>query len=241
MAKLTDSSEHSENSTPDIGKVNPGDFRRLQPFTRSFGYDRGQPIDRYYINQFLAKNSVAISGHVVEIGDDRYTRRFGTGAVTRSDVLDQDHPDSTPTIIADLTNADHVPSDTFDCIIITQTLQFIYDINAAVGTLYRILKPGGVLLASIPSLSAICRYDMDRWGDYWRLTSAAASKLFATYFGDENVQVEAHGNVLVAAAFLYGMAAEELSAEELNFKDQDLEVLITLRAVKILSDAKKNP
>jgi SAM-dependent methyltransferase len=237
MAHLAATSEHSENTTPDIGKANLGDFRRLQPFTRSFGYDRGQPIDRYYINQFLGKNSAAISGHVVEIGDDRYTRRFGTGAVTRSDVLDQDHPDSTPTIIADLTNADHVPSDTFDCIIITQTLQFIYDMNGAISTLYRILKPGGVLLASIPSLSAICRYDMDRWGDYWRLTSAAAHKLFAIFFRDENVQVEAHGNVLVAAAFLYGMAAEELTTEELNFKDRDLEVLITLRAVKMRSDA----
>ena len=221
-----------QQETPTVGKVNFGDLRRLEPLTRSFGYDRGQPIDRYYINKFLAQYATDISGHVVEIGDDRYTKRFGGNRVTRSDVLDQDHPDSTPTIIADLTNADHVPSDAFDCIIITQTLQFIYDIGAALTTLHRILKPGGVLLCSVPTLSPICRYDMDRWGDYWRFTSAAVEQLFCGKFGTSNVTVEAYGNVLVATAFFYGMAAEELTTEELDFKDRDFEALITVRSVK---------
>ncbi len=113
----------------------------------------------------------------MEVGDDRYTRQFGGERVTRFDVLDQDHPDSTPTIVADLSNAAHIPSNSFDCIIITQTLQFIYSVDDAVSTLHRILKPKGVILASLPSLSPICRYDMDRWGDYWRFTSAAAQRL----------------------------------------------------------------
>lgn len=218
--------------TPAAGLVDFGDLRRLAPLTRSFGYDRGQPVDRYCIEKFLSQHAGDICGHVVEIGDDRYTRQFGSERVTCSEVLDQDHPDSTPTIIADLTNADHVPSDKFDCIIITQTLQFIYDVHAAVRTLHRILRPGGVLLCSLPSLSPICRYDMDRWGDYWRFTSAAAQRLFGDCFDPDNVEVEAHGNVLVATAFLYGMAAQELTAEELDFKDRDFETLITVRAVK---------
>lgn len=221
-----------KQEAPTVGKVDFGDLRRLAPLTRSFGYDRGRPIDRYYINEFLGKYAADISGHVVEIGDDRYTRRFGGERVTHSDVLDQDHPDSNPTIIADLTNAGHIPSDSFDCIIITQTLQFIYDIHTAVQTLHRILKPGGVVLCSLPSLSPVCRYDMDRWGDYWRFTSATVQRLFGDLFGTANVQVEAYGNVLVSTAFLYGMAAEELTTEELNFKDRDYEALITVRAVK---------
>ena len=216
---------------PSVGRVQFGDLRNTEPLSRCFGYDRGQPIDRYYIARFLSQYSADISGQVVEIGDDRYTRRFGKG-VTRSEVLDQAHPDSSPTIVADLTKADHVPGNSFDCIIITQTLQFIYDVHAAVRTLHRILKPGGVLLASLPSLSPICRYDMDRWGDYWRFTSAAARNLFSEYFGTANVDVEAHGNVLVAMAFLQGMAAEDLTPNELDFKDQDYEALITVRAVK---------
>lgn len=230
QSKQTSGKEHE---TPAVGKINFGDLRRLEPLTRSFGYDRGQPIDRYYIEKFLSRHTGDISGHVVEIGDDRYTRQFGGDDITRSDVLDHDHPDSSPTIIADLAKADHVPSNSFDCIIIIQTLQFIYDIDAAVRTLHRILKPNGVLLASLPSLSPICRYDMDRWGDYWRFTSAAVQRLFGDSFGINTVQVEAHGNVLVAMAFLHGMAAEDLTAEELDFKDRDYEALLTVRAVKV--------
>lgn len=221
-----------KTQTAKVGNINFGDFRRLDPFTRSFGYDRGQPIDRYYIEKFLKKNESSIAGHVVEIGDDRYTRQFGGSKVTKSDVLDQDHPDSSPTIIADLTKADHIPSDSFDCIIIVQTLQFIYNTDDAIKSLHRILKPQGVILASLPSLSPICRYDMDRWGDYWRFTSAAAQRLFGDVFGSENIEVSAHGNVLVSLAFLYGMATEELTAEELDFYDRDYEALVTVRAVK---------
>lgn len=212
--------------------INFGDLRRLQPITRSFGYERGQPIDRYYIEKFLSKHEGDIAGRVVEIGDDRYTQQFGGAKVTYSDVLDHDHPDSSPTITADLASAPHVPSDAFDCIIVAQTLQFIYNVQAAVNTLHRILKPGGVLLASLPSLSPICRYDMDRWGDYWRFTSAASKRLFGDMFGNKNVQVEAHGNVLVSTAFLYGMASQDLTAEELDFYDRDYESLICVRAVK---------
>jgi len=221
-----------KQETLTVGQVHFGDLRRLEPLTRSFGYDRGQPIDRYYIEKFLRQHAGDICGHVVEIGDDRYTRMFGGDRVTHSEVLDQAHPDSIPTIIADLASADHVPSDSFDCIIIVQTLQFIYDVHAAVRTLHRILKPGGVLLGTLPSLSPICRYDMDRWGDYWRFTSAAVQKLFGGCFGSNNLQVEAHGNVLVATAFFYGMAAEDLTTEELDFKDRDYEALVTVRVVK---------
>ena len=231
LNKQVSGGQHKQE-TPAAGLVHFGDLRRLEPLTRSFGYDRGQPIDRYYIEKFLSKHAGDIAGHVVEIGDNRYTRQFGGERVTGSEVLDQDHPDSSPTIIADLANADHLPSDKYDCIIITQTLQFIYDVHAAVRTLYRILRPGGVLLGSLPSLSPICRYDMDHWGDYWRFTSAAAQRLFGDCFDSRNAKVEAYGNVLVATAFLYGMAAEELTAEELDFKDPDFEALITVRAVK---------
>src|SRR4051812_47324614 len=124
----------SKNDIPEAGHIHFGDLRRLEPLTRSFGYERGQPIDRYYIEQFLNNHSSDIAGRVAEIGDDRYTRQFGGDKVTHSDVIDQNHPGSSPTIVADLTNAGHVPSGSFNCIIAIQTLQFIYDIHAAVKT-----------------------------------------------------------------------------------------------------------
>ncbi len=226
--------KNNTKSKPHINQapIDFGTLRRLEPLTRSFGYERGQPIDRYYIENFLEDHQADIAGHVIEIGDDRYTKQFGGTKVSFSDVLDQDHPGSTPTITADLTNAAHVPSDTFNCCIVVQTLQFIYDVHAAVRTLHRILKPGGSALLSLSAVSQVSRYDMDRWGDYWRFTSAAALRLFGDVFGNQNVEVKAYGNVLVCAGFLYGMAAEDLTREELDFHDQDYEAVICVRAVK---------
>jgi SAM-dependent methyltransferase len=214
------------------GPVDFGNLRRVTPITRSFGFERGQPVDRYYIDQFLAQHAGDVQGRVLEIGDNHYTRQFGQAQVTQSDVLDLNPANSNATIIADLTAADPIPSDTFDCIIFTQTLQFVYDAQAAAKTLQRILKPQGVLLATFPVISQICRYDMDRWGDYWRFTNASVHRLLGDVFGPENVTVEAHGNVLVAVAFLHGLSAHELTGEELDFHDPDYQLLITARAVK---------
>jgi SAM-dependent methyltransferase len=215
------------------GQVHFGDLRRLTPLSRSFGFDRGQPVDRYYIERFLAQQAAAIHGRVLEIGEDHYTRRFGGDRVCQSDVLDlpQRH-NANATITADLTDAGHLPSALFDCIIFTQTLQFIYDVHATVATLHRLLRSGGVLLATFPTISQICRFDMDRWGDYWRFTDAAVARLLGDYFGPGQVEVVAHGNVLVAASFLYGLAAHELDPAELDYCDPDYQFLITAKAIK---------
>jgi len=213
--------------------VHFGDLRRLTPISRSFGFDRGQPVDRYYIERFLAEEAAAIHGRVLEIGEDTYTRRFGGERVRRSEVLDLPQRDNaSATLHADLTQAGHLPPAQFDCIIFTQTLQFIYDVDAAVATLHRLLRPGGVLLATFPGISQICRFDMDRWGDYWRFTAAAAGRLLAGHFGPEQIDVVAHGNVLVAISFLHGLATHELEPAELDYCDPDYQFLITARASK---------
>lgn len=215
-----------------MGWVRFGSLRRVTPISRVFGSDRGLCVDRYCIERFLSGHASDIQGRILEIADDTYTRRFRGDRVIQGDVLHVAEGNPEATIVADLTCADHIPSDTFDCIILTQTLQFIYDVPAAVRTLNRILKPGGVLLATFPGISQISRYDMDRWGEYWRSTTLSARMLFEDVFPAANVAVEAHGNVLAAIAFLQGLAAEELRQEELDHRDPDYEVLITVRAVK---------
>jgi hypothetical protein len=67
--------------------VDFGNIRRVTPISRHFGYERGMPIDRYYIEQFLAEHAGDIRGRVLEIGDDSYTRQFGGDQVTVRDVL----------------------------------------------------------------------------------------------------------------------------------------------------------
>lgn len=210
--------------------VDFGSLRKLQPISRNWGYDRGQPISRYYIENFLKKYSEDIRGHVLEFKDSNYTRKFGGNRVIKSDVcnVEKDIPEST--IVADMTHADHIPSDIFDCIIATETLQYIYDKCAAARHLYRILKPGGVLLASLPGVGKINK----QWGDCWRFTSISVSKLFEEFFPSENIFIEAHGNVLASIAYLHGLAAKELKKEELEYKDPEYETFITVRAVKPL-------
>ncbi len=196
-----------------------------------FGFDRGQPIDRLYIERFLSVHAPDIRGTVLEIAGNDYARRFGHD-VTRCDVLHVDANHQGGTIAADLSNAAGMSSDLFDCIICTQTLQFIYDVRAAVGTLHRLLKPGGVLLMTVPGISQISRFDMDRWGEHWRFTTLSTRRLCEGVFPPPNVSVRAHGNVLAATAFLYGLAAEELQQEDLDHSDADYELLITARAAK---------
>ena len=215
----------------DDGGIDFGTLRRLEPLSRVFGLDRGLPVDRYYITRFLSDHASDVRGHVLEIAEDTYTRRFGGRRVTKSDVLSMEEGGMT-TIVADLTSAEGVPRDTFDCVICTETLHLIYDVEAAIHTLHRILKPGGVLLATAPGISQISRYDMDRWGDYWRFTTRSARRLFEEVFPSDHLSVDAHGNVLVATAFLYGVVTEELEKEELDHHDPDYELEITIRAVK---------
>jgi glycosyltransferase involved in cell wall biosynthesis len=219
-----------------IGRVRFGNLRRLTPFSREFGYDRGLPIDRYYIERFLAKNASDIRGQVLEVADNAYTLRFGGNRVSKSDVLHVTQGNSQATIVNDLTRADDIPSDSFDCVILTQTLQFIYDVRAALRTIKRILKPGGVVLATLPGISPVSRYDMERWGLFWAFTTQSARRLFEEVFPQHHVQITAYGNVLTAASFLYGMATEELRQEELEHFDPDYELTITVRAVRPAND-----
>jgi SAM-dependent methyltransferase len=217
---------------PPVGFVRFGSLRRLRPISADWGSDRGDPVDRYYIEKFLSENSADIRGHVLEIGTNRYTKAFGDDRVTRNDVLHVAEEKPEVTIIGDLTAADHIPSNIFDCIILTQTLQFIYDVPAALKTAFRILKPGGVMLVTVPGISKISRYDMDRWGHYWAFTSLSIRKIFQSFFPADSIWIQGHGNVLTAVAFLHGVSAQELRKSELVFVDEDYEVLISVRAVK---------
>jgi len=209
-----------------------GTLRRTSPISRVFGFDRGIPIDRYYIENFLKKNQNSILGHVMEIGDSTYTHKFGGDKVTRSEVLHAVKGNPQATLVGDLATGHGIPNNMFDCMILTQTFPFIYDVHAAIRNCYAALKTNGVLLVTLSGISQISRYDMDRWGDYWRFTDASALRLFGDIFGAENISVETHGNVLVACAFLQGLAVEELKSHELDYNDPDYQVIITVRAVK---------
>ena len=214
---------------PRPGLTDVWPLRRVVPVSRQFGFDRGLPVDRYYIERFLAEHAQLVTGRVLEVGDDAYTRRFGGERVTSADVLNVDASIPGTTVVADLADAAHLPSESYDCLVVTQTLQLVYDLPAAVATLHRILRPGGTLLLTVPGISPV---STDRWADtwYWALTPHAARRLFVEAFVGGEVEVTAHGNVLAAVAFLEGLAAGELRPHELDVVDPQFPVLVTVRA-----------
>ncbi len=219
------------DSAPPCGTIDFGSLRRTTPISRQFGFDRGTPIDRYYIAKFLTEHASDIRGRVLEIGDDTYTRQFGGARVQGSDVLHVAAGNPQATIIADITNAPHIPSESFDCIIFPQTLHLIYDFRAAIATLHRILKPGGSVIATFPGIS---QKSTDEWATYWQwaFTRFSAERMFGEVFPPSLVTVRTYGNVLAAIAFLHGIVTEELTSDELDVYDSAYEMLIGVRAVK---------
>ena len=206
---------------------------RRSPVNSNYGFNRGRPVDRYYIEKFLLQQSEAIRGRVLEIEHDIYAKRFGGTRVDACDTLHVDPDFRNATIIADLADAPHIAANSFDCLIIAQTLQFIYDLPAAARTMHRILKPGGAALVTVPVVSRLHAPESDgEFREYWRFTSMSAKRLFGEVFGSGNVRVEAYGNLSTCLAGLSGMATEDMRPDELDRRDALYEFLVGIRAEK---------
>lgn len=209
-------------------------LRKVRPHRRDFGSGRGECIDRFYIDKFLAAHRKSIRGRVAEIGSDHYTRLFASPRIEHSDVIDIDNRNHRRTITLDLASTDSAPSEVFDCIICPQTLFEIYDYRSALNSLHKMLRPDGVLLLTLPGISQSVRGNMlgGAGSDYWRFTSRSAARVFGEVFGPENVEVQTYGNVLSAVAFLHGLVQEEVTPGELEYQDPDYELVIALKATR---------
>jgi peptidoglycan/xylan/chitin deacetylase (PgdA/CDA1 family)/SAM-dependent methyltransferase len=213
-----------------VPRVSFGDLG-VAPVSPRWGRDRGTPIDRYYIERFLERHRADIRGRVLEVREPLYATRFGGAAVAACDVVDRDAANPMATIVADLRRATTIGDATYDCIILTQTLQLIDEIPAALAECARILRPGGVLLATAPST---IRVDDEAGidGDFWRLTEASARTLLANIFPIDAFDVGSDGNVKACTAFLHGVSVEEMPAADLNWVDAAFPLVVTMRAVK---------
>jgi glycosyltransferase involved in cell wall biosynthesis/SAM-dependent methyltransferase len=208
-----------------------GDLRRLEPISRNFGFDRGKPMDRRYIEDFLSRYADDIRGRVLEVGDNAYTMQYGGDRVTRSDILHITADNPRATFVGDLAEGDNLPCEAFDCIVLTQTLQYVFDVHKAVATLHRMLKPGGVLLLTVPGVTSI---DRGEWAAswYWSLSPLGLRRLLIGKFGEASVGVSSYGNVLAAIAFLHGLADHELRPSERDTHDPQYPVIVAARALK---------
>ena len=216
---------------PPFGAIRFGDLDSTRPISVDFAYDRGTPIDRYYIENFLESRSADIAGHVLEIAEDTYSKRFGGEKITKQDVLHLNLEDPPVTIIGDLTQPGVMPDNSFDCIILTQTLQMIFNLEEAVTRLHAALKPGGVLLLTVPGITQL---EAGEWGAAWcwSFTQVSVRKLFGLSFAADAMEITTHGNVFGAIAYLAGAALEEIDRKKLDLVDLTYPMIVTLRAQK---------
>ena len=212
--------------------IDLGDLGRTSPLSPSWGLERGQPIDRVYIEEFLERHATDIRGHVMEVKDAGYTHRFGGERVTEVLILDVDPANGASTIVGDLADPTTLGADRFDCVVLTQVLNVIFDAPAALANAIRALKPGGVLLCTVSALNRVsCEAGGDD-GDYWRFTEAALRRLCVNLLPPGAFSVESRGNVLSCAAFLYGLAGHEVEPARLHATDPAFPLVVMLRAVK---------
>ncbi|MBF0196825.1 MAG: methyltransferase domain-containing protein [Planctomycetes bacterium] len=206
----------------------------LQLASKVFGVDRGSSVLYYYMQKFMERSEEHIQGRVLEVQESLFSRQF-THKDIQIDILHVEEGNPDATIVGDLTKASTLPENQFDCFICTSTFNHIFEIEKAIKTSHQLLKPGGVLIATMPCLAQIARYDMDRWGDYWRLTSKACEQLFTPVFGEGNVELITYGNVLAAITEFQGISTEELPNPKLLDEFQkDYEVMTGIIARKAL-------
>lgn len=201
------------------------------PICRNFGITRGTPVDRIYIEKFLDKYKLDVRGDVLEIAENTYTLKYGEDRLEHSYMLHVKGWGKN-VICGNLETGEGIKENQFDSAILTQTMMFIFNLDAVAKNIYKMLKPGGTALITVSGISQISRYDAENWGCYWGFYKDSLMRLFQKYFEEKNIVIETYGNVKTATALLYGLCAEELSKEAFDKDDEQYPVVYGIRVNK---------
>lgn len=196
-----------------------------KPISNFYGLDRGKAIDRFYIESFLEKNKAYIKGDCLELLNNDYTIKYGGKNVLKSDILDINRSNKKANVIGDIRDLKKIiPDNSYDCIILTQVLQFIDEYNLALLECKRILRTGGSLLITVPSISRVdCVAGLE--GDFWRFTEASLGFILRDKF--KNLIISSYGNVKTGIGFWIGLSQEEFDKKSFEFNDSNFPILIT--------------
>lgn len=140
----------------------------LNPVSRRFGLERGKAADRYYIEKFLEDNKSCIHGDIMEIADNLYTYMFGTNIKNAFALHVNGWGENA--IKGNLETGEGIIQNSIDCLICTQTMEHIFDCQAVVDNIYKLLKEDGVALITVGGIKSLSLYDYDNWGEYWKFT-----------------------------------------------------------------------
>ena len=223
-------------SWPIIRHLRAMQFRRLRPFWN--GQSHGTSVIRYYWHQFLEEHRADIRGYGLEIGSTETIKKYGGEALTRADALDLTAHSPEVRVVANLSRADHVPDNTYDCFVNQFTTAVIYDIEAALYHAIRLLKPEGVLLINFWCVDFYFHRGLDMgtgaplYMHWWFTPIQVENLLRSLALTGADYQLEIYGNLLTRMAFLMNLPAKELTPHELDYKDAGQPLLICARVVK---------
>lgn len=199
----------------------------MEPLSDDHGFDRGTPLDRRYIETFLEQRQDVLHGAVLEVGDDRYTRRFGAPSQTTVVDVDRTNPDAT--LIADLCDPDSLPAAAFDCIVLAETLHLLSTPAACIANCQRALVTGGSLLLTVPALKRLSPTRPE--SDYWRFAPAGLELLFERTW-DGPFTIESFGNLRVCLGFLCAQVVEDLNDDDFARNDSRFPLTVAAHARK---------
>lgn len=221
-------------------KIHFGDLQGTEPLCRNYGFSRGKPVDRFFIEQFMAHHQSCIQGKVLEVLNSNYTRKYGGNRVTTFDVLDINPQNPHATVVDDLRTLASIRDQSYDCVILTQTLHLIDDDSGALRQVYRILAPGGFLLLTVPCISHVPRTPEDGvWNRFY--TDHGVEYLLKKHFHPSRFTIAPHGNLPAATAFLYGLAMQDLDRSLLEHHDPAYPLIIGALAQKPVSSDESAP
>ena len=204
-----------------------GNLRRTKPLSCNFGFERGTPVDRFYLHKFLEQNKHFITKDVLEIQVSDCSKQYGHNVLQQHtvDII----PNFNPTYLCDLAQSEAIiPSNAYDCFLMPNTLCVLKDIQICLTQAQRILKPGGVILATTVSFAPLCP-DVP---DYWHMSKAGWEEIVKKSLNQCDVKIQSFGNSLIAMAAMLGLAMEELDPKEFEYQDPRFPVSITLWAQK---------
>ncbi len=224
----------------DVGKPTPSrslspvgfrdsDLFRSTPVNRDWGWDRGVPLDRPFIEQFIRTHRGDMYGRILEIKEPEYSSRYARPGA-QVDILDINSANKLANIIDDMQSCAQISDNTYDCVILTQVLQLVPDFGKAIATAARILKPGGVLLLTV---CGITQGISSTEGNFcWSFFQPGVKHVLSQHFDIKKLLLHSHGNVGLAASFLMGLTVSDVPPDLLSTEDPEYPIVVTARAVK---------
>lgn len=211
--------------SPTKNSLDWGDFRRKVPICQAFGLTRGTPVDRYYLRQFIEEIQEQVNGKILEVGGTPKDKDFYQLNQGSSYQILNLEAGSGVDIVGDIHNPSVMEPESLDSVIIFNVLEHCYAPWIAVENIHKWLKSGGKCFAMVPNGIRVHATPVD----YWRPLPDGMNFLFRN-FSQQKLYV--YGNPISVIASYHGIAAEELSEEELNTFHPDYPVATCIVAEK---------